>query len=66
MKKRTFLGVIRMSYLQLKLEAWIVDVNREDSVTLQLFEKFLDVMFSLIKWAGIPFVIYLLFVISKW
>ncbi|MFL6559698.1 MAG: hypothetical protein ACJ8MO_26735 [Bacillus sp. (in: firmicutes)] len=55
-----------MSYLQLKLEAWIVDVNREDSVTLQLFEKFLDVMFSLIKWAGIPFVIYLLFVISKW
>jgi hypothetical protein len=66
MKKRTFLGVIRMSYLQLKLEAWIVDVNREDSVTLQLFEKFLDVMFSLIKWAGIPFVIYLLLVISKW
>jgi hypothetical protein len=64
--KTTFLGVIRMTYLQLKFEAWIDDVNREDSFTLQLFEKFLEVMFFLIKWAGIPFVIYLLFEISKW
>jgi hypothetical protein len=63
---KTFLGVIRMSYLQLKLEAWIDDVNREDGLTLQILEKFLDAMFFLIKWAGIPFVVYLLFEISKW
>jgi hypothetical protein len=55
-----------MSYLQVKLEAWIDDVNREDGYTLQLVEKFLNAMFFLIKWAGIPFVVYLLFEISKW
>ncbi|MBV7508093.1 hypothetical protein KW850_23015 [Bacillus sp. sid0103] len=55
-----------MSNLQVKLEAWIDDVNREDGFTLQLFAKFLDGMFFLIKWAGIPFVVYLLFEISKW
>ena len=55
-----------MLNLQLKLEAWIDDVNQEDGLTLRAFEKLLDVMFFLIKWAGIPFVIYLLFEISKW
>jgi hypothetical protein len=55
-----------MSYLQVKFEAWIDDVNREDGYTLQLVEKFLNAMFFLIKWAGIPFVVYLLFEISKW
>jgi hypothetical protein len=55
-----------MLNLQLKLAAWIDDVNQEDGLTLRVFEKFLDVMFFLIKWAGIPFVFYLLFEISKW
>lgn len=55
-----------MNNLQVKLEAWIDDVNREDGLTLQVFEKFLDTMFFLIKWAGIPLVVYLLFEISKW
>lgn len=55
-----------MINLQLKLEAWIDDVNQEDGLTIRVFEKFLDVMFYLIKCAGIPFVIYLLFEISKW
>ncbi|WP_190284665.1 hypothetical protein [Bacillus sp. S3] len=55
-----------MLHLQSKLEAFRDDVNREDGVTLQLFEKIIDTMFSLIKWAGIPFVIYLFFVISGW
>ncbi|MEH7075407.1 hypothetical protein [Neobacillus drentensis] len=55
-----------MSYLKVKAEAWIDDVNREDGYTLQLFEKFLNAMFFLIKWAGIPFVVYLLFEISNW
>jgi hypothetical protein len=50
-----------MSNLQLKLEAWIEDVNREDGLTLRIFEKILGAMFFLIKWAGIPFVFYLVF-----
>ncbi|WHY84306.1 hypothetical protein QNH39_16755 [Neobacillus novalis] len=55
-----------MSYFQLKLEAWIEDVNREDGFTLRLFEKITDTMFFLIKWAGIPFVLYLFIEISRW
>ncbi|MFJ5715195.1 hypothetical protein [Neobacillus sp. NPDC093127] len=55
-----------MSYFQLKLEAWMEDVNREDGFTLRLFEKITDTMFFLIKCAGIPFVLYLLIEISRW
>ncbi|WP_180960430.1 hypothetical protein [Neobacillus cucumis] len=55
-----------MSNFQVKLEAFIEDVNKEDGRTLQLFEKLTNYMFSLIKWAGIPFVLYLLFEISRW
>lgn len=50
-----------MLNLQMKLEAFIEDVNKEDSLTLKIFEKILGSMFFLIKWAGIPFVAYLLF-----
>ncbi|MEH7416702.1 hypothetical protein V7266_15570 [Neobacillus drentensis] len=55
-----------MSNNQSKLEAFIEDVNKEDGYTLQLFEKLTKTMFSYIKWAGIPFVLYLLFEISRW
>jgi len=55
-----------MSNLQLKLEAFIDDVNREDGLTLRLFGKITDTMFFLIKWAGIPFILYLLFMITSW
>ncbi|WP_160721143.1 hypothetical protein [Bacillus sp. USDA818B3_A] len=55
-----------MSNLQFKLEAFIDDVNKEDGLTFQLIEKLTNSMFSLIKWAGIPFVLYLLFEISRW
>jgi hypothetical protein len=55
-----------MSKLQLKIEAFIDDVNQEDGRTLRLFEKLTNSMFSLIKWAGIPFIIYLLVEISRW
>ncbi|GHH98317.1 hypothetical protein [Neobacillus kokaensis] len=55
-----------MSNLQSKLELWINDVNQEDGITLSLFAKITDTMFSLIKWAGIPFVLYLLFEIARW
>ncbi|MFJ7725689.1 hypothetical protein ACIQXV_05925 [Neobacillus sp. NPDC097160] len=55
-----------MSNLQLKLEAFIEDVNREDGLTLHLFEKITSTLFFLIKCAGIPFVLYLLFQITSW
>ncbi|WML40225.1 hypothetical protein RCG19_00630 [Neobacillus sp. OS1-2] len=54
-----------MSNLQLKLEAFINDVNCEDGRTVKIMEQITDSMFFLIKWAAIPFIIYLLFVISS-
>ncbi|MBI0576001.1 hypothetical protein IEC97_01405 [Neobacillus cucumis] len=55
-----------MSNLQMKFEAFIEDVNREDGYTLQLFEKITNLLFFFIKWGGIPLVLYLLFEITRW
>jgi hypothetical protein len=55
-----------MENFQLKLAAFIEDVNQEDGYTLQLFAKLTTFMFSLIKWAGIPYVLYLLIEIWRW
>ncbi|WHY75740.1 hypothetical protein QNH20_16610 [Neobacillus sp. WH10] len=55
-----------MSNVQLKLEAFIEDVNCEDGLTVGLFAKITDTMFFFIKWAGIPFVLYLFFLILRW
>jgi hypothetical protein len=52
---------VRVSFSEI-----IDDVNREDGKILGFFEKITDSMFFLIKWGGIPFVIYLLFTIAKW
>ncbi|MGG3470130.1 hypothetical protein ABES02_21920 [Neobacillus pocheonensis] len=54
-----------MLNLQMKLEALIEDVNKEDGITIQMFEKILGSMFFLIKWAGIPFVLYLFFMVTR-
>ncbi|MDQ0197676.1 hypothetical protein [Neobacillus ginsengisoli] len=54
-----------MANLKLKLEAFIEDVNQEDGITLRLFEKVTDSLFFLIKWAGIPFILYLLFEVTR-
>ena len=55
-----------MSSLQNMLETFVEDVNQEDGYTLRFFEKMTTFMFFLIKWAGIPFVLYLLFEVSRW
>ncbi|MBT2656274.1 hypothetical protein J7E81_13730 [Bacillus sp. ISL-18] len=55
-----------MLNFQSKLEAFIEDVNKEDGYTLRLVDKLTNSMFSFIKWAGIPFVLYLLLEISRW
>lgn len=55
-----------MSNLQAKFEAIIEDVNQEDGFIITAFEKILDGLFFLIKWGGIPLVIYLLVSISSW
>ncbi len=49
-----------MSNLHLKFEAWVEDVNKENSVTIQIFENIINKMFILIKWAGVPYLFYLL------
>jgi hypothetical protein len=55
-----------MSNLHAKFEAIIEDVNQEDGVIITAFEKILECLFFLIKWGGIPLVIYLLVSVSGW
>ncbi|MEH7108397.1 MULTISPECIES: hypothetical protein [Bacillaceae] len=55
-----------MSELKWKLEALRNDLNQEESHIIKWFERITDTMFSMIKWAGIPFVIYLLVEIIRW
>ncbi|MEH7014382.1 hypothetical protein V7087_26835 [Neobacillus niacini] len=55
-----------MSNLQGKFESIIDDVNQEDGLIISTFEKILDSLFFLIKWGGIPLVIYLLVALSRW
>jgi hypothetical protein len=55
-----------MLELKWKFEALRKDLNQEDSRVIKLFEKITDNMFSLIKWAGIPFVFYLLIEVIRW
>jgi hypothetical protein len=53
-----------MGNLKVLLEAWVEDVNCDDSTTLQLFESITDFLFFLIKWLAIPFMVYFLFIIT--
>ena len=55
-----------MLKLQTKLEAILDDVNQEDGKTIQIFEKVTDSLFFLIKWGGIPMVLYLLVEVTRW
>ncbi|MEW9051113.1 MAG: hypothetical protein AB2392_08135 [Neobacillus sp.] len=55
-----------MVNLQSKLEEIIEDVNQENGIILSFFERITDSLFFLIKWAGIPMVIYLLIAASLW
>jgi hypothetical protein len=55
-----------MSNLQAKFDAILDDVNQEDGLIITAFEKILESLFFLIKWGGIPLVIYLLVAISRW
>lgn len=64
--KKNDYEVIVMSNLQAKFEAIIEDVNQEDGLIITAFEKILDGLFFLIKWGGIPLVIYLFVSISSW
>jgi hypothetical protein len=55
-----------MTNLHAKFNAIIEDVNQEDGLIITAFEKILECLFFLIKWGGIPMVIYLLISISIW
>ncbi|WHX98942.1 hypothetical protein [Neobacillus sp. DY30] len=55
-----------MLNLTAKFEAIIEDVNQDDGLIITAFEKILDGLYFLIKWCGIPFVIFLFVSISSW
>jgi hypothetical protein len=55
-----------MLNLQAKIDAIIEDVNQEDGFIPQLFEKITNSLFFLIKWGGIPMVVYLFLAVSRW
>jgi hypothetical protein len=48
-----------MSTFQIWKKAFIEDVNNENSKTIYLFGNVTNCLFDLIKWAGIPYVLYL-------
>jgi hypothetical protein len=54
-----------MSTIKTLLAAFTEDVNREDGRFLQVCENITSVLFFMIKWGGIPFVLYILFVFSR-
>lgn len=49
-----------MSNLQSFIQTFIDDVNCEDGFFLRLCDKITNHLFFIIKWAGIPFIVYLL------
>jgi len=44
---------------------FVKDVNKEESVVLELFENILDFLFKMILVAGIPFLLYVLLQFSN-
>ncbi|MDP4083577.1 MAG: hypothetical protein Q8934_03070 [Bacillota bacterium] len=50
-----------MSTIQQVMEAFIKDVNTDDGVFVRSAEYITNCLYFIIKWAGIPFVLYLLF-----
>lgn len=50
---------------QTLIETFIEDVNREDGFFLPFCKKITDFLFFLIKWGGIPLIIYLLYTFSR-
>jgi hypothetical protein len=64
-KKRRLRGE-NMSGLQAKFQAILEDVNQEDGLLITAFGKITDSLFFLIKWGGVPLVLYLLWTVSRW
>ncbi|WML44996.1 hypothetical protein [Neobacillus sp. PS3-40] len=54
-----------MTTFQIWKEAFIDDVNKDDSKTILLIGNITNGLFFFIKWAGIPFMLYLLWVFSN-
>lgn len=55
-----------MAKLKVNFNEIMEDVNKEDGIIIGFFEKITENMFFLIKWGGIPFVMYLLLSVLKW
>jgi hypothetical protein len=54
-----------MDRIHIMLDSFIEDVNNEDGNTARFFDKITALLFSLIKWIGVPFVIYLVFELTR-
>jgi hypothetical protein len=39
---------------------FVEDVNKEDSMIIELFGTFVNFLFKILLWAGIPFLVYVL------
>jgi hypothetical protein len=46
-------------------EAFIEDVNKENSKTIHIFGNITNYLFKILTWAGIPYMIYLFWTFSK-
>jgi hypothetical protein len=54
-----------MTTIQSLIAEFIEDVNREDSHFLHYCENLTNFLFFIIKWGGIPFIVYVLFEFSR-
>lgn len=54
-----------MSRLSTLTAAIKVDVNNDESIIINYFYRLLRNMFTLIKWFGIPFILYLVLQFTK-
>lgn len=54
-----------MISFQNMMNTFLQDVNKEDSLFIQFAERTTDFLFYLIKWAGIPFIAYVLYMFLK-
>jgi hypothetical protein len=54
-----------MSTFQIWIQDFIEDVNKEESKIIRFLGNITSFLFFIIKWAGIPFILYVLWTFSK-
>ncbi|UII54476.1 hypothetical protein LS684_12415 [Cytobacillus spongiae] len=54
-----------MNTFQQFLVDFTEDVNAENSTTIAFFERITNLVFTVLKWGGIPYLIFLLFTLNS-